>query len=68
MAPPPPGRELDANLVVGAAMFGIGWAISGVCPGPGVLSLAVGARALPFVLAMGVGMVLARGLAGTEQP
>lgn len=39
----PTKRDLDQPLVVGAAIFGIGWGISGYCPGPGIASLASGA-------------------------
>ena len=41
---PVPGRGstvLDAPLFIGAALFGIGWGITGVCPGPGITNLAV---------------------------
>ena len=36
----PTARRVDARLVVGAAIFGIGWGISGYCPGPGIALLA----------------------------
>lgn len=35
----PTRRDLDLRLVVGAAVFGIGWGLAGICPGPGVVSL-----------------------------
>ncbi|QEL11695.1 YeeE/YedE family protein [Kushneria phosphatilytica] len=35
----PERRDLDARLLGGAALFGIGWALSGYCPGPAVASL-----------------------------
>ena len=50
---------IDASLVVGAAAFGVGWGLSGVCPGPALASLAAGSAEAPlFVLAMAVGMGL----------
>jgi uncharacterized membrane protein YedE/YeeE len=53
----PTRRDLDAKLIVGAALFGLGWGLGGFCPGPGIVSLASGARApIVFVLAMLVGM------------
>jgi uncharacterized protein len=59
--PGAPSRQLDARLVGGAAIFGIGWGLSGFCPGPAVVSLGGGTLAgLAFVPAMLVGMVLAR--------
>ncbi|WP_026440206.1 DUF6691 family protein [Acidocella facilis] len=53
-----PGTSgLDAKLLGGAALFGIGWGIAGLCPGPGLADLAFApARAGLFVLAMVAGM------------
>jgi uncharacterized membrane protein YedE/YeeE len=49
----------DAALVVGAAVFGVGWGISGLCPGPAIIDLAGGARPLVvFVASMVGGMAL----------
>lgn len=58
---PPSGPERpDVTLIAGAAIFGVGWGLSGYCPGPAVVSLASGASgAIVFVLAMLVGFVLA---------
>ncbi|MCB9654268.1 MAG: YeeE/YedE family protein [Deltaproteobacteria bacterium] len=58
----PTRRDVDARLVVGSALFGIGWGLAGICPGPAIVSLATGA--LPFVaffLAMLAGMIVFRG-------
>ncbi|MCA9690257.1 MAG: YeeE/YedE family protein [Myxococcales bacterium] len=52
----PSRRDIDARLVVGAAMFGIGWGLAGYCPGPAITS--IGARmpsAMLFTAAMFVG-------------
>jgi uncharacterized membrane protein YedE/YeeE len=55
----PERQDLDPALIGGAALFGIGWGIAGICPGPAVASLAlVPAKVLPFVLAMVVGMAI----------
>ncbi|PDT02833.1 YeeE/YedE family protein [Rhizobium chutanense] len=55
----PEKREIDAPLVVGSALFGLGWGIGGFCPGPAVTSLSVGLpQTVPFVVAMLVGMIL----------
>jgi hypothetical protein len=55
--------KLDAPLVIGAALFGIGWGLGGYCPGPAIVSMASLAPAtLLFVFAMGVGMVVTRSL------
>ena len=57
----PTERRLDARLLVGAALFGAGWGISGFCPGPAVVSLvACKTGTLAFVGAMLAGMVLYR--------
>ncbi|HEY1098084.1 MAG TPA: YeeE/YedE family protein [Myxococcota bacterium] len=41
-------RAIDARLVVGAALFGVGWGIGGVCPGPGLITIFSGA--LPVIV------------------
>jgi uncharacterized membrane protein YedE/YeeE len=38
-----PKRTIDAPLVLGSALFGIGWGIAGLCPGPAIVSIASGA-------------------------
>ncbi|AWN35849.1 YeeE/YedE family protein [Methylobacterium radiodurans] len=53
----PTSRRIDLPLVLGAALFGIGWGLSGFCPGPAVAALSTGAApVLVFVAAMLVGM------------
>jgi len=53
--------ELDARCIGGAAIFGVGWALGGFCPGPALVSLASGmTAALVFVPAMAAGMVAFR--------
>jgi uncharacterized protein len=53
--------KLDAPLLVGAAIFGIGWGIGGYCPGPALTALSnLGAEVFVFVAAMIAGGVLAR--------
>ncbi len=55
----PKRSDLDARLISGAALFGIGWGLGGFCPGPALTSLASGAPAvLIFVVAMVAGMYL----------
>lgn len=52
-------RSVDARLVGGAALFGVGWGLSGYCPGPALVALALGRReALVFVAAMAAGILL----------
>ncbi|WP_445680681.1 DUF6691 family protein [Radicibacter daui] len=53
----PTRSDLDLPLIVGAILFGIGWGIAGLCPGPALVRLASGREeSLVFVLAMAVGM------------
>ncbi len=55
----PKRSDLDARLIVGAAIFGVGWGLGGFCPGPALTSLASDASPVSiFVVAMGLGMVL----------
>ena len=57
----PTRTDIDKRLVLGAGLFGVGWAIGGYCPGPGLVSAASGAApALVFVAAMTGGMLLFR--------
>jgi uncharacterized membrane protein YedE/YeeE len=56
---PPTDRfnRFDGRLVGGSALFGIGWGLVGLCPGPALLALGTGqAEAVVFVLAMLAGM------------
>jgi uncharacterized membrane protein YedE/YeeE len=51
--------NITARLVLGAALFGVGWGLSGICPGPGiVLAGSLEAHALVFVGAVIVGSLL----------
>lgn len=53
----PISREIDRRLVGGSLLFGIGWGIAGICPGPGLVVLGMGElKALVFVAAMLAGM------------
>ncbi|GJD30865.1 hypothetical protein PMNALOAF_2116 [Methylobacterium adhaesivum] len=54
----PTNRRIDRPLIGGAALFGIGWGLSGLCPGPAVAALSTGALPVAvFVAAMLVGMM-----------
>ncbi|MBO6774781.1 MAG: hypothetical protein JJ897_04610 [Marinibacterium sp.] len=55
--PPPPPHEIGHRLVIGSVLFGIGWGLAGLCPGPSIASLSYGGiGGLIFVAAMLVGM------------
>ena len=55
----PTRTDLDARLIIGAAIFGAGWGLGGFCPGPALTSLASGALpVIIFVVAMAAGIYL----------
>jgi hypothetical protein len=57
------GARIDARLVLGAAIFGVGWGVSGFCPGPAITGLGAGvAQSALFVPAMLGGLWLTRRL------
>jgi uncharacterized membrane protein YedE/YeeE len=52
-------KMIDLKLILGSALFGIGWGFSGFCPGPAIVSLATGEiKTFIFVIAMIAGMGL----------
>ncbi|MCA1299553.1 DUF6691 family protein [Stappia indica] len=54
----PTRRDLDARLLGGAAVFGIGWGIAGFCPGGGIPALGLGrSEPIIFFVAMLAGML-----------
>jgi hypothetical protein len=56
----PAQRGVDTGLLLGAAIFGIGWGLSGLCPGPALVALATGAPPyVIFVATMAVGAIAA---------
>lgn len=55
----PTRRDIDARLVVGAGLFGIGWGLGGYCPGPGMVSVSSASpHALVFIVTMTAGVLL----------
>jgi uncharacterized protein len=57
----PGTARLDRPLAVGAILFGMGWGIAGLCPGPALADLGIAPlSALPFVIAMFAGMMVHR--------
>jgi len=64
--PKPPAPELDHRLITGSVLFGMGWGLAGLCPGPAVASITYnGMGGLVFMAAMLGGMALAP-LVGTR--
>ena len=57
----PTRRDIDTPLVAGSAVFGIGWGITGFCPGGAIPALGLGhADAFIFIGAMVAGIAIAR--------
>lgn len=55
----PNRRDIDRRLVIGSAVFGIGWGLAGFCPGPAIVAAGMGrSGALLFVVAMLAGMAV----------
>ncbi|KIC08480.1 membrane protein [Leisingera sp. ANG-M1] len=61
--PAPPQAGLDRRLILGALLFGAGWGMAGLCPGPAIASLSYnGWQGALFLAAMICGMIAAPGL------
>ena len=57
----PTSQDIDVKLLGGAALFGLGWGISGFCPGPAFASVVFGRmESITFVIAMAAGMILTK--------
>ena len=53
--------EIDGRLIVGPVLFGVGWGLVGLCPGPALASLTFGGlSALIFLVALLIGMFISR--------
>ena len=57
--PAVPHGPVEGRLIVGSVLFGIGWGLSGYCPGPALVAASAGsAEALGYAVAMGLGMII----------
>lgn len=57
----PTRRDVDLRLLAGSALFGVGWGLSGLCPGPAIVSSVTGnASVLTFLASMVAGMLVFR--------
>ncbi len=55
----PTRTDVDRSLVVGSVLFGLGWGLAGLCPGPALVNIAgLWPSVIVFVLAMTAGMIL----------
>ncbi|MGD8326168.1 MAG: YeeE/YedE family protein [Sphingomonadales bacterium] len=58
----PTKKDLDVRLVGGSALFGVGWAMSGYCPGPAIAAVGIGGeKTWIFLATMILGMLVKRG-------
>jgi uncharacterized membrane protein YedE/YeeE len=65
----PTAKAINARLIGGSAIFGVGWGLVGLCPGPAIANLGfLDRRAALFVLCMIIGMGLYRALAALPAP
>jgi hypothetical protein len=60
----PTRKDIDLRLVLGSAIFGVGWGIAGICPGPALASLGAGAWSGSGLLEPGILVFVAAMLAG----
>jgi hypothetical protein len=59
----PGNRKIDTRLAIGAIMFGIGWGLVGLCPGPAIAALTIGGLPIiGFMAAMIAGMIAYEGI------
>lgn len=64
----PKRRDIDSRIIIGPAVFGVGWGLGGYCPGPALTGLGLAASGtLVFVPAMLLGMWAARRLAAPSR-
>ena len=55
----PNSRQIDKRLIGGSVLFGVGWGLAGICPGPGLVLLGAGiGKGVVFVAAMIAGMLI----------
>ena len=60
---------LDARLVIGAAVFGVGWGLAGYCPGPAIVSLGLApGRVWVFLSTMVVGVLIGDAMGARHAP
>ena len=64
-----PHGPVEVRLLAGSVLFGVGWGLSGYCPGPALVVASSGsASAVAYVLAMGVGMLVASRFGAADLP
>ena len=65
----PKRSDIDMPLLLGSAVFGVGWGLGGVCPGPGIVDAASGSiYGIAFTIAMAVGSLVEGRVRGAYPP
>ncbi|MEE9330376.1 MAG: YeeE/YedE family protein [Parvularculaceae bacterium] len=65
----PQNTQIDKNLALGAILFGTGWGLAGLCPGPAIAAISIGGiKAMTFVVAMIAGIVIFEFVLGNRRP
>ena len=63
--PDPPSSDINRDLIIGSVLFGMGWGLAGLCPGPAIASLGFGGtQGVIFALSMLCGMWLTPNIRG----
>jgi len=60
-------KTVDKELIIGTIIFGIGWGLAGICPGPAISSIA-GGSTTTFIVSMSIGMIIADKLFNKTSP
>ncbi|WBM59857.1 YeeE/YedE family protein [Providencia sp. PROV188] len=64
----PTSKVIDKKLVIGSVLFGLGWGLGGICPGPAILLTGMGlTQGILFALAMIAGMAIFQLFQRTEK-
>ena len=53
----PPRGTIDLRLIIGAAIFGLGWGLSGLCPGPGLIDFFSMTHGILWVISLAIGQI-----------
>lgn len=63
----PTNNKVDKNLITGAVLFGIGWGLSGLCPGPAIANIpTLNSSIILFVIFMFIGFFIQENLASSK--